>query len=74
MRDAWSTIWLNFSVVTEKISDLAKVLNLNYDNYDDRLDLENRRSTELRNLTRHPSYILRIFLMSWHYPGRQYRT
>lgn len=39
-------------------SRFTKVLNLNCDNYDDRLDLENRRSTELRNLIGNSDFVM----------------
>ena len=39
-------------------SRFSKVLKLNCDNYDDRLDLENRRSTELRNLIGNSDFMM----------------
>ena len=39
-------------------SRFSKVLKLNCDNYDDRLDLENRRSTELRNLIGNSDFVM----------------
>lgn len=39
-------------------SRFSKVLKLNCDNYDDRLDLENRRSTELRNLIGDSDFVM----------------
>ena len=39
-------------------SHFSKVFKLNCDNYDDRLDLENRRSTELRNLIGNSDFVM----------------